>query len=45
MINMPIRERIGRFKYVKEDEIDSAFDDIIYNLDKDIDDIVKKGDE
>ena len=45
MINMPIRERIGRFKYVKEDEIDTAFDDILYNLDKDIDDIVKKGDE
>ena len=45
MINMPIRERIGRFKYVKEDEIDTDFDDILYNLDKDIDEIIKKGDE
>ena len=45
MINMPIRERIGRFKYVKEDEIDTAFDDILFNLDKDIDEIIKKGDE
>ena len=45
MINMPIRERIGRFKYVKENEIDSAFEDILYNLDKDIDEIIKKGDE
>ncbi len=45
MINMPIRERIGRFKYVKEDEIDKNFGDILYNLDVDIDDIIKKGDE
>ena len=45
MINMPIRERIGRFKYVKEDEIDKNFEDILYNLDVDIDQIIKKGDE
>ena len=45
MIDMPIRERIGRFKYVKEDEIDKAFDDILYNLDIDIDNIITKGDE
>ena len=45
LINMPIRERIGRFKYVKEDEIDTMFDDILYNLDKDITEIIKKGDE
>ena len=45
MINMPIRERIGRFKYVKEDEVDQNYDDILYNLDVDIDDIIKKGDE
>ncbi len=45
MINMPIRERIGRFKYVKEDEVDQTYDDILYNLDVDIDDIIKKGDE
>ena len=45
MINMPIRERIGRFKYVKENEIDTNFEDILYNLDVDINDIIKKGDE
>ena len=45
MINMPIRERIGRFKYVKEDEIDAVYEDILFNLDKDIDEIIKKGDE
>ena len=45
LINMPIRERIGRFKYVKEDEIDTAYQDIIHNLDVDIDNIIKKGDD
>ena len=45
MINMPIRERIGRFKYAPESDIDRNFDDILYNLDIDIDNIIKKGDE
>ena len=45
IINMPIRERIGRFKYVREDEVDKTYEDIIYNLEKDIDDIVSKGEE
>ena len=45
MIDMPIRERIGRFKYVKEADIDTAFEDIVYNLDVDIEGIIKKGDE
>ena len=45
LINMPIRERIGRFKYVKEDEIDQNYQDILYNLDVDIDNIIKKGDD
>ena len=45
LINMPIRERIGRFKYVKEDEVDKAYNDILYNLDVDIDNIIKKGDD
>lgn len=45
LINMPIRERIGRFKYVKEDEMQKNFDDIIYNLDIDIDTIISEGEE
>ena len=45
LINMPIRERIGRFKYVHEDEIDQNYQDILYNLDVDIDNIIKKGDD
>lgn len=45
LIDMPIRERIGRFKYVAEDKIDSNYQDILYNLDVDIDSIIKKGDD
>ena len=45
LINMPIRERIGRFKYVHEDEIEQNYQDILHNLDIDIDNIIKKGDE
>ena len=45
LINMPIRERIGRFKYVCEDEIEQNYQDILYNLDVDINNIIKKGDE
>ncbi len=45
LINMPIRERIGRFKYVHEDEVEQNFQDILYNLDVDINNIIKKGDE
>lgn len=44
LINMPIRERIGRFKYVKDNEIQKTYDDIIYNLEIDIDSIISKGD-
>lgn len=45
LINMPIRERIGRFKYVHEDEINQSYQDILHNLDVDIDNIIKKGDD
>ena len=45
LIDMPIRERIGRFKYVQEDQIDQNYQDILYNLDVDIDNIIKKGED
>ncbi len=45
LIDMPIRERIGRFKYVKEDEVEQVYSDILHNLDVDIDNIIKKGEE
>ena len=45
LINMPIREKIGRFKYTKEADVDAYYEDILHNLDVDINDIIRKGDE
>ena len=45
IVAMPVREKIGRFKYVKEDEIQKSFDDISAELDSDIDCAVKTSDE
>ena len=45
LIDMPIRERIGRFKYVKEDEVEQVYNDILHNLDVDIDNIIEKREE
>ena len=45
LITMPIRERIGRFKYVEEKDIEQHYQDILHNLDVDIDNIIKRGDD
>lgn len=36
LINMPVREQIGRFKYVKEDELDAEYAKVNENLDAQI---------
>ncbi|HJA68070.1 MAG TPA: V-type ATP synthase subunit A [Candidatus Mediterraneibacter cottocaccae] len=36
LINMPVREQIGRFKYVKEDELDAEYAKVNENLDDQI---------
>ncbi|MBQ7385426.1 MAG: V-type ATP synthase subunit A [Ruminococcus sp.] len=45
LVAMPIRESIGRFKYVPTADIDKAFDEILFTLDKDIDEIIAKGED
>ena len=45
LISMPVREKIGRFKYVQENEIDANYQDILHTLDVEIDNIIKKGDD
>lgn len=45
LITMPIRERIGRFKYVTENDVDTTYDDILMNLEVDVEDIIKRGDD
>ncbi len=43
LVSMPVRESIGRFKYVPVEEINKAFDEILFTLDKDMDEIIAKG--
>ncbi|MBH1942356.1 V-type ATP synthase subunit A [Mobilitalea sibirica] len=42
LVNLPIRERIGRFKYISIDKIEQEYDDIILNLNKEIDALLVK---
>lgn len=37
LVNLPIKERIGRIKYVPENDVNKEFDDILQELDKEID--------
>ncbi len=43
IIAMPVRERIGRFKYVDNSKISGEFDDIINSLNKELENTVSKG--
>ncbi len=45
LVNIPIRETIGRFKYVPEDKIDAEFTTIQNELDLEIDDVLKRSDD
>ena len=45
IVSMPSRERIGRFKYTPENNIDSEYTEILAELDSDVDRAVKTSDE
>ena len=45
LVNVPVRERIGRFKYEPEDKINSEFESIEAQLDSEIDDVLKRSDD
>ncbi len=42
IVKLPVRERIGRFKYVPKEKIKEEFDAIIKNIAKEIDDLAGK---
>ena len=44
LIAMPVREKIGRFKYVPEDEVQAQFDAIMQELNEQIRDLTGGGD-
>ena len=42
LVKLPVRERIGRFKYVSSDKTKKEFDDIINTLHREINDLIQK---
>ena len=45
LVNIPVRERIGRFKYEPEDKIQAEFESIESQLDAEISDVLKRSDD
>ena len=45
LVNMPVRETIGRFKYVEEAKIEEEFDSIEARLDNNIKDVLERSDD
>ncbi len=45
VVSMPIRETIGRFKYVEESEVDKQFEALMEELTKGIQDLIRQGGE
>ena len=43
LINLPVRESIGRYKYVKEEESETYYKHIAEELEKDIRELINKG--
>ncbi len=45
VINMEVRERIGRFKYIEKDTVKKNYENILLALDKELEETISKGDE
>ena len=45
LVNLPIRETIGRFKYIEEKDVDAEYDRVLEELTKNISDLVNEGGE
>ena len=45
LVNLPVRERIGRFKYEPEDKINGEFEQIEAQLESEIADVLKRSDD
>jgi V/A-type H+-transporting ATPase subunit A len=45
LVNLPVRERIGRYKYEPEDKIESEFESIESQLVNEIEDVLKRSDD
>lgn len=45
IVKLPVRERIGRFKYIREEDTDTQFDEIMLELDSELNDVMKGEDD
>ena len=45
LVNMPVRERIGRFKYEPENKVNAEFESIQAQLQSEIDDVLRRSDD
>lgn len=44
LVSLPVRERVGRFKYVQNENAEKEYEDIMLNLEKSINNLTTKGD-
>lgn len=44
LVSLPVRERVGRFKYVQNENTEKEYEDIMLNLEKSINNLTTKGD-
>ena len=42
LVSIPVRESIGRFKYIEEEKIDASYDEILGELNKEVSDLISK---
>ena len=45
LVNLPVRERIGRYKYVPEDKVRDEFESIKALLDSEIKDVLERSED
>ncbi|MBR4720753.1 MAG: V-type ATP synthase subunit A [Clostridia bacterium] len=45
IVNLPVRERIGRIKYVPENKLENEYNDILENISREIDNLKKEAAE
>ena len=43
LVSLPVRERVGRFKYVQNENAEKEYEDIMLNLEKSINNLTTKG--
>ena len=44
LVSLPVRERIGRFKYIEFDKHEAEYKDIVFNINREIDELLQKED-